>query len=58
MNASDLRQNDKGATAAEYAIMVSLIAVVIIAAVVVVGETLRDDFFQFAADAIRNAISG
>jgi pilus assembly protein Flp/PilA len=39
-----LRQNEKGATAVEYGIMVALIAVVIIAAVALLGGSLNDAF--------------
>ena len=39
-----LRRDEKGATAVEYGLMVGLIAVVIIAAVVLLGEELRDLF--------------
>ena len=39
-----LRRDEKGATAVEYGLMVGLIAVVIIAAVVLLGEQLRDLF--------------
>lgn len=37
-------RKDRGATAVEYGLMVGLIAVVIIAAVVVLGGTLNDVF--------------
>lgn len=39
-----LRRDEKGATAVEYGIMVALIAVVIIAAVTLLGSTLGDMF--------------
>jgi len=39
-----LRREEKGATAVEYGIMVALIAVVIIAAVTLLGGTLSDTF--------------
>lgn len=39
-----LRSDEKGATAVEYGIMVALIAVVIIAAVTLLGGTLGDMF--------------
>ncbi|MCD5341629.1 Flp family type IVb pilin [Arthrobacter sp. AK04] len=39
-----LRNEEKGATAVEYGIMVALIAVVIIAAVSTLGGTLNDMF--------------
>ncbi len=42
-------QDEKGATAVEYGLMVSLIAVVIIAAVTLLGTNLRDIFNQVAA---------
>ncbi|WP_346959858.1 Flp family type IVb pilin [uncultured Arthrobacter sp.] len=41
-----LRGDEKGATAVEYGIMVSLIAVVIIVAVTLLGGTLTDTFTQ------------
>jgi len=47
--ASDrLKREEKGATAVEYGLMVGLIAVVIIAAVTLLGEQLRDLFNQIA----------
>lgn len=42
--ASRLRRDQRGATAVEYGIMVSLIAVVIIVAVTLLGTTLQDTF--------------
>lgn len=39
-----LRREEKGATAVEYGIMVSLIAVVIIGAVFAIGGALKTDF--------------
>lgn len=42
---------DEGATAVEYGIMVALIAIVIIIAVIVLGENLRD-VFQDVADTL------
>ena len=39
-----LRSDQRGATAVEYGIMVSLIAVVIIVAVTLLGGTLKDTF--------------
>jgi pilus assembly protein Flp/PilA len=39
-----LKREEKGATAVEYGLMVGLIAVVIIAAVVVLGDNLKDLF--------------
>lgn len=39
-----LHRDEKGATAVEYGIMVALIAVVIIVAVSLLGETLTDMF--------------
>jgi pilus assembly protein Flp/PilA len=39
-----LERNEKGATAVEYGLMVGLIAVVIIAAVVLLGEQLKGLF--------------
>jgi pilus assembly protein Flp/PilA len=44
-----LRNEDKGATAVEYGLMVSLIAVVIIAAVTLLGTSLRTMFQNVAA---------
>jgi len=43
------RDEEKGATAVEYGLMVALIAVVIIAAVTLLGTNLRDLFNQIAA---------
>lgn len=43
-----LRQNEKGATAVEYGIMVALIAVVIIVAVTTLGGNLNDAFQDIA----------
>ncbi len=42
--ASRLRRDQRGATAVEYGIMVSLIAVVIIVAVTLLGGTLKETF--------------
>jgi len=44
--ATRLRRDQRGATAVEYGIMVSLIAVVIIVAVTMLGGTLTDTFTQ------------
>ena len=44
--AARLRRDQRGATAVEYGIMVSLIAVVIIVAVTLLGGTLHDTFTQ------------
>ena len=44
--ASRLRRDQHGATAVEYGIMVSLIAVVIIVAVTLLGGTLNDTFVK------------
>ena len=44
--ATRLRLDQRGATAVEYGIMVSLIAVVIIVAVTLLGGTLHDTFVQ------------
>ncbi|MCZ9884239.1 Flp family type IVb pilin [Arthrobacter sp. B2a2-09] len=44
--ASRIRRDEKGATAVEYGIMVSLIAVVIIVAVTLLGGTLKNTFLQ------------
>ena len=46
-----LRASSRGATAVEYAIMASLIAVVIVAAVVALGLSV-DGLFQSAVDAV------
>ncbi|MBB6404628.1 Flp family type IVb pilin [Arthrobacter sp. AZCC_0090] len=45
-SASFVRRDETGATAVEYGIMVALIAVVIIAAVTLLGGTLKDTFTQ------------
>jgi pilus assembly protein Flp/PilA len=37
-------KNDRGATAVEYGLIVALIAVVIIAAVVIIGQNLNETF--------------
>jgi pilus assembly protein Flp/PilA len=42
-------KDEKGATAVEYGLMVALIAVVIIAAVTLLGTNLRDMFNAIAA---------
>ncbi|MET4093206.1 Flp family type IVb pilin [Arthrobacter sp. UYCu712] len=42
--ATRLRRDQRGATAVEYGIMVSLIAVVIIVAVTLLGGTLKETF--------------
>lgn len=44
-------RDEEGATAVEYALMVALIAVVIIAAVTLLGENVRDVF-----NAVANSI--
>jgi len=44
--ATRLRRDQRGATAVEYGIMVSLIAVVIIVAVTMLGGTLKETFNQ------------
>jgi pilus assembly protein Flp/PilA len=44
--ATRLRRDQRGATAVEYGIMVSLIAVVVIVAVTLLGGTLKDTFTQ------------
>jgi pilus assembly protein Flp/PilA len=41
---TELKNNDRGATAVEYGIMVALIAVVIIAAVYAIGNELNSTF--------------
>lgn len=43
---AQLRDNERGATAVEYGLMVALIAVVIIAAVTLLGTELRDKFAE------------
>ncbi len=45
-SASHMRRDETGATAVEYGIMVALIAVVIIAAVTLLGSTVRETFSQ------------
>lgn len=42
--------DDRGATAVEYGLMVALIAIVIIAAVITVGENLLAIFEEIAAE--------
>ena len=44
--AARVRRDEKGATAVEYGIMVALIAVVIIAAVTLLGGGLKDTFVK------------
>ena len=46
---ADRLRDDKGATAVEYGLMVSLIAVIIIAAVTLLGVNLRTTFEAVAA---------
>jgi pilus assembly protein Flp/PilA len=46
-----MRRDDRGATAVEYGLMVFLIAVVIIAAVTLIGTNLNN-IFQTVADAL------
>ncbi len=46
--ASRIRREEKGATAVEYGIMVALIAVVIIAAVTLLGGTVQDTFTKIS----------
>ena len=46
--ADKLRRDDRGATAVEYGLMVSLIAIVIIAAVTLVGTNLNNIFTAVA----------
>lgn len=46
-------KNDKGATAVEYAVMVALIAVGIIAAVTFLRDELRN-LFNFVGSSLRN----
>ena len=46
---SDRKTDDEGATAVEYGLMVSLIAVVIIAAVTLIGTSLNTIFRAVAA---------
>jgi pilus assembly protein Flp/PilA len=45
----NLWNDESGATAVEYGIMVALIAVVIIAVVLTLGENLRDKFDEAGA---------
>jgi pilus assembly protein Flp/PilA len=53
-----LRRDEKGATAVEYGIMVSLIAVVIIIAVTALGGTLHDLFVSVRCSMVGGAVSG
>ena len=46
---NSLRTDEKGATAVEYGLMVSLIAIVIIAAVTLIGTNLNTIFRAVAA---------
>lgn len=46
---AQLRSDERGVTSVEYGLMVSLIAIVIIAAVTLVGTQLRDLFNTVAA---------
>lgn len=46
---STLRREERGATAVEYGMLVALIAAVIVAVVVVLGESI-DDAFQTIAN--------
>jgi pilus assembly protein Flp/PilA len=48
-----LRQNEKGATAVEYGIMVALIAVVIIVAVTLLGGNLTNMFGEIACEKLQ-----
>jgi len=48
--AARLRRDQRGATAVEYGIMVSLIAVVIIVAVTMLGGTMKDTFTKVQCD--------
>jgi pilus assembly protein Flp/PilA len=50
----ELATSEEGATAVEYCVMVALIAVVIIAAVILLGNALSDTFSD-VADQISNA---
>lgn len=50
----DLVWGEQGATSVEYALMVALIALVIVAAVAAIGPALSDRFAE-AAEGIRNA---
>lgn len=50
----DLMRDEQGATAVEYALMLALIAVVIVAAVAAIGPALSDRFAE-VAEGIRNA---
>ena len=50
VKARNLMASDKGATAVEYGIMVALIAVIIIAAVTLVGEQLAVVFNNVATE--------
>ena len=46
--ADRIERDDKGATAVEYGLMVTLIAVVIIGAVTLIGTELKDAFDKVA----------
>jgi len=48
-----LRRSESGVTSIEYALIGSLISIVIIGAVLAVGQTLTDTF-EFIADAFRS----
>ena len=49
-----LQRNEKGATAVEYGIMVGLIAVVIIVAVTLLGDTVADLFGEIACENLKS----
>jgi pilus assembly protein Flp/PilA len=57
--AARLRRDQRGATAVEYGIMVSLIAVVIIVAVTLLGGTMKDTFTQVQCKMVsKNYVAG
>ena len=49
MNLTLARARDEGATAVEYGIMVALIAAVIIAVIVVIGQQVNEGFCETAS---------
>ncbi len=46
---NDLHENEKGAAAVEYGLLVALIAAVVIAAVTIIGTKLNSTFCQVVA---------
>lgn len=51
-------RKDRGATAVEYGLMVGLIAVAIIAAVILLGDTVRDLFAGTAGEIANDDFAG